>query len=92
MYCTCLKINFKDKNMVVVQVVSQKTGQPEKGKKVAVSVSWGIMGGGVSKDEFTNSNGEATFSDIKPSSNGKIFINGNTVHDGEIQGFNRVFI
>jgi hypothetical protein len=78
--------------MVVVQVVSQKTGQPVKGKKVSVSVSWGIMGGGSAGQDYTNSSGEVTFSNADPCSNGQIFIDGNTVYKGEIQGFNRVFI
>lgn len=55
--------------MVTVKVVSKSSGNPMKGKKVALG-----MPNGVTSGECTNSDGEAHF-DVKPN-HGKVFVGG----------------
>ena len=77
--------------MVVVQVVSQKTGEPVKGKSVSVGNN-AFLASGVSARKTTNANGEAEFTNSKPCQNGEIFIDGRSMYKGKIEGFNRIFI
>lgn len=50
--------------MVIVQLISTKTGEPIKGKRVSVSTS-GFLSGGVTDRKGTNDKGEVEFSNIK---------------------------
>jgi len=74
--------------MVTVKVVWRDTGKPAEGKKVSVSFD-GITRG-VSRDEFTNHNGEAHF-DVQPG-HGKIFVGGSVVREGRIEGQTVVYL
>jgi hypothetical protein len=75
--------------MVTVKVVSKSSGDPVKDKKVALGIS-SIFSGGVTKGEWTNSDGEAHF-DVKPSQ-GKVFVDGSTKHEGYLSGRIVVYI
>jgi uncharacterized GH25 family protein len=77
--------------MITVQIISQQTGKPVKGKKVSVHLNWGIMGGGTAGEDRTDENGQVEFPKADPS-NGQIFIDGNTAFKGQLQGFNRIFV
>jgi hypothetical protein len=65
--------------MVTVKVVSKSSGNPAKGKKVALG-----MPNGVTQGEWTNSDGEAHF-DVKPN-HGKVFVGGSKEHEGYLSG------
>lgn len=69
--------------MITIKVCSKSSGNPVKGKKVAIGVN-SLLSGGVTKGEYTDSSGEAHF-DIKPC-NGKVFIDGSTKHEGYLSG------
>ena len=71
--------------MVTVKVVSKSSGNPVKGKKVALGMSNGVTHG-----EWTNSDGEAHF-DVKPS-RGKVFVGGSKGHEGYLSGRIVVYI
>lgn len=75
--------------MVTVKVVSKSSGNPIEGKKVALGIS-GLLSGGVTRGEWTDSNGEAHF-DVKPS-HGKVFVDGSTKHEGHLSGRVVVYI
>ena len=75
--------------MVTVKVIHRSSGKPVKGKKVAIGVD-SLTAGGVTSGEWTDSNGEAHF-DIKPC-NGKVFVDGSTVHKGYLSGRVVVYI
>ena len=74
--------------MITVKVVWKSSGKPAEGKKVMISYD-GISRG-VSRNEFTNRNGEARF-DTKPGS-GKVIVSGTTVYRGRIEGHVVVYI
>jgi len=59
--------------MVTVRVIDRSSGKPVKGKKVALGTS-GLLSGGVTRGEWTDSNGDAHF-DVKPN-HGKVYVNG----------------
>lgn len=69
--------------MVTVKVCSKSSGKPVKGVKVALGIS-AIFEGGVTKGQYTDSNGEAHF-DVKPN-NGKVFVDGSTKYEGYLSG------
>ena len=71
--------------MVTVKVVSKSSGNPVKGKKVALG-----MPNGVTHGEWTNSDGEAHF-DVKPN-HGKVFVSGSKEHEGHLSGRVVVYI
>lgn len=75
--------------MVTVKVVSKSSGNPVKGKKVALGID-GLFSGGVTKGEWTDSDGEAHF-DVKPA-HGKVFVDGSTKHEGHLSGRVVVYI
>jgi hypothetical protein len=77
--------------MVIIQLISAKTGEPIKGKRVSVGTS-GFLSGGVTDRKATNDRGEVEFSNIKPCDNGKIYIDGNTAYEGKIDGFQRIYV
>ncbi len=70
--------------MFSVKVHSTNSGKPCKGVRVAASFDRGLFSGGVTRDEYTNSDGEAHF-DYDPGS-GTIYVNGREVFRGRIEG------
>jgi hypothetical protein len=77
--------------MVIVQLISVKTGEPVKGKRVSVGTT-GFLSGGVTDRQFTNSRGEVEFPKIGPCNDGSIFVEGDRVYKGKIEGFQRIYI
>jgi hypothetical protein len=65
--------------MVTVKVIRKSSGDPAKGKKVALG-----MPNGVTSGEWTDSNGEAHFN-VSPN-HGKVFVNGSTEYKGYLSG------
>jgi hypothetical protein len=76
--------------MITVQVFSQNSGKPEESKRVAIGKN-DFWAGGVTKELYTDSDGEAHF-DTAPAKDGKIFVNGRTVYEGRIEGRIVVYI
>lgn len=72
--------------MVTVKVMSQSSGKPVSGKRVKLSFDSGPLwiGGGLSREERTDSQGEAHF-DNDPG-NGKVYVDGRTAHEGRLAG------
>lgn len=77
--CLCIEV----KVVVTVKVIRKSSGEPIKGKKVALGID-ALLSGGVTKGEWTDSNGEAHF-DVKPNY-GKVFVDGSTEHKGYLSG------
>lgn len=75
--------------MVTVKVVSRRSGHPVKNVMVALGSS-AIFSGGVTKGQYTDSNGEAHF-DVSPG-NWTIFIDGSVEHKGYISGRTVVYV
>ena len=75
--------------MITVKVIHRSSGKPIKGKKVALGVS-GLLSGGVTHGEWTDSNGEAHFN-VKPN-HGKVYVNGSTEYEGYLSGRVVVYI
>jgi hypothetical protein len=76
--------------MITVKVISEYSGEPAKNQKVALYLDYGILTDGVTSYEYTDTNGEVDF-DYKPA-NGKVYVNGNTVHEGYLSGRVVVYI
>ena len=76
--------------MVVIQLISAKTGQPIKGKEVGVGNN-DFLKLGQTDRKRTNEQGKVEFS-IEPWANGTIYVDGNSVHKGKIDGFMRISI
>jgi hypothetical protein len=76
--------------MVTVQVFSESTGKPEKDKRVAIGKN-GLLSTGVTKTQYTDSNGEAHF-DTDPTNDGEIFVDGREVHRGRVSGKMTVYV
>lgn len=77
--------------MVTIQVYSQSSGNPVKGSRVAVSM--GDFGGVYT--EYTDSNGEAHFSNVSPSDTGsgtEVYVDGKTVMKGRLEGRKIIYI
>jgi len=74
--------------MFSVKVIWKATGKPAKGKRV--SASFDGFFGGVTRDLFTDADGNADF-DYDPGQ-GKIFVDGKTVYEGRIEGRVVVYI
>ncbi|NJL69445.1 MAG: hypothetical protein HC894_27680 [Microcoleus sp. SM1_3_4] len=74
--------------MVIIQLISAKTGQPIKGKAVGVGNN-DFLKLGQTERKRTNERGEVEFS-IEPWANGTIYVDGNSVHKGKINGFMRI--
>lgn len=68
--------------MFTVKVVSRRDGKPVKDKKV--SVIFDGLFRGCARDQYTDSVGEAHFSE--DNGRGNIYIGGRSVHNGEIAG------
>lgn len=77
--------------MVIVEIMSRKTGNPLSGKRIAISND-SIFSGFVSKGQLTNSKGQVQFDKVKPCPKGKIFLDGNTAYEGKIEAVNRIYV
>lgn len=71
--------------MITVKVIRKSSGEPAKGKKVALG-----MPNGVTSGEWTDSNGEAHF-DVKPN-HGKVFVDGSKKKEEHLSGRIVVYI
>ena len=69
--------------MITVKVIRQSDGKPAKDRKVALGFN-GIFTGGVTKTQYTDSNGEAHFE--ADNGNGKVFVDGSSKHEGYLSG------
>lgn len=74
--------------MFTVQVIDRNTGKPVVSKKVAVIFN-GLMRG-CAKDQYTDRNGEAHFSE--DNGNGTIYVGGTSVYKGDISGRKVIYI
>ena len=68
--------------MITVKVVSQSSGKPVEGKKVALGFD-GLLRG-ITASEYTDRNGEAHFN--ADSGEGKVFVNGSSKFHGRLSG------
>ena len=69
--------------MITIRVIHRASGKPVKGKKVALGTN-GLLTGGVTRGEWTDTNGDAHF-DLKPSQ-GKVYVNGRKEYEGHLSG------
>lgn len=74
--------------MVIIQLISAKTGQPIKGKQVAVGNN-DFLKLGQTDRKRTNEDGKVEFS-IELWANGTIYVDGNSAYKGKIQGFMKI--
>lgn len=75
--------------MVTIVVISKRSGDPLEGKRVSISYG-GFFSGGTTDKKRTDSRGEVHF-DIKPCQ-GKVYVEGDKVYEGEIAGRVVVYI
>ncbi|HEX8141086.1 MAG TPA: hypothetical protein VF553_00715 [Pyrinomonadaceae bacterium] len=75
--------------MVTIKVIHQSSGNPVKGKKVALGID-ALFASGVTHGEWTDANGEARF-DVKPN-HGKVFIDSSKRYEGHLSGQVVVYI
>lgn len=75
--------------MVTVKVIHKSSGNPVKGKKVALGID-ALFSSGVTHGEWTDANGEAHF-DVKPN-HGKVFIDSSQKFEGHLSGQVVVYI
>jgi hypothetical protein len=75
--------------MISVKVVSESSGKPVKGKKVSLGFD-GLLTGGVTGPEYTDSEGEAHFN--SDPGNGQVFVDGATKYRGRLAGRVVVYI
>ena len=74
--------------MFTVQVIERSTGKPAYYKKVAVIFN-GLFRG-CARDQYTDRNGEAHFSE--DNGEGTIYISGSKVYEGRIEGRKIIYI
>ncbi len=74
--------------MFTVQVIDKSSGKPISSKKVSVIFN-GITRG-CAKDQYTDNNGEAHFSESN--GDGTIYVGGNSVYKGQIEGRKIIYI
>ena len=74
--------------MFTVQVIESSTGKPAYYKKVAVIFN-GLFRG-CARDQYTDRNGEAHFSE--DNGEGTIYISGSKVYEGRIEGRKIIYI
>jgi uncharacterized GH25 family protein len=74
--------------MFTVQVIDKSSGKPISGKKVSVIFN-GITRG-CAKDQYSDNNGEAHFSESN--GDGTIYVSGNSVYKGQIEGRKIIYI
>ena len=75
--------------MVTVKVVYKGSGKPAEGRKVSLYVSR-FLASGVTDSEWTNSDGEAHFN--VESTDGKVYVDGSTKHEGRLAGRMVIYI
>ena len=75
--------------MVTIKVIHRSSGNPVKGKKVALGID-AQFSSGVTHGEWTNASGEAHF-DVKPN-HGKVFIDSSQRFEGHLFGEVVVYI
>jgi hypothetical protein len=68
--------------MFTIKVIEQKYGTPAANKKVGVIFNGWTRG--VAKDQWTDNNGEAHFSE--DNGNGTVYVSGEKVYEGDIEG------
>ena len=75
--------------MVKIRLIRLSDSKPIWGEKVYISRhgSGFLDVGGVFGTEKTNQDGEVCFSKLDLPAKGKVFVDGNEVHDGELQKF-----
>jgi len=74
--------------MFSIQIIESKTGNPVISKKVAVIFN-GFMRG-CTKDQYTDKNGEAHFTE--DNGEGTIYVQGAKVYEGRIEGRKIIYI
>ena len=74
--------------MITVKVVRQSSGDSVQGKRV--SLSFDAIGRGSTNAEYTDRNGEAHFN--VENGQGKVYVDGSTVHRGQLSGRIVVYI
>lgn len=74
--------------MFTIQVIEKSTGKPSYYKKVGVIFNGWTRG--CAKDQYTDKNGEAHFSEDNGS--GTIYIQGSKVYEGKIEGRKIIYI
>ena len=74
--------------MFTIQIIESSTGKPAYYKKVAVGFK-GIFRG-FTKDQFTDRNGEAHFTE--DNGEGTIYVQGKRVYEGRIEGRKIIYI
>ena len=74
--------------MFTVQVIDKSSGKPISSKKVSVIFN-GITRG-CAKDQYTDNNGEAHFSE--DNGDGTIYVQGTKVFEGRIEGRKIIYI
>lgn len=75
--------------MITVKIIRKSSGDPIKGKMVALGID-ALFSGGVTRSEWTDSDGEAHF-DLKPSQ-GKVFVDGSNKYERHLSGRIVVYI
>jgi len=74
--------------MFTIQVIEKTSGKPAYYKKVGVIFNGWTRG--CAKDQYTDKNGEAHFSE--DNGNGTIYIQGSHVYEGKIEGRKIIYI
>ncbi|MBE9221583.1 hypothetical protein IQ215_02630 [Cyanobacterium stanieri LEGE 03274] len=68
--------------MITVQVISRSSGKPATGKRV--NISFDSLFRGMGREQRTDSRGQAHFS--HDPGNGKVYVDGRTVYQGNLKG------
>lgn len=74
--------------MFTVQVIERSSGKPAYYKKVSVIFNGWTRG--CAKDQYTDKNGEAHFSE--DNGDGTIYISGSKVYEGRVEGRKIIYI
>jgi len=70
--------------MIIIKVISRRTGRPVSGALVKIHVGTSLFGH-VAEPQRTDSKGEAVFAE-NPTSNGIVWVNSRVVRQGALQG------
>lgn len=74
--------------MFTIQVIESRTGKPVLSKKVGVIFNGWTRG--CAKDQYTDKNGDAHFSE--DNGDGTIYVQGNKVYEGRIEGRKVIYL
>jgi len=74
--------------MFTVRLIDTESGKPIRDKKVSV-IFKGLFRG-CARDQYTNSEGEADFTE--DNGDGTIYVNGKAVYEGRIQGRKTIYL